>query len=141
MRVVNRRFKTVAEHVLNTSFKDLEKQISLIKNESAFYTNDASLDSREMRSRCKLLNVIEILMLYVSCVIKKVVHIKIRFQYELTMTTIWRYVYVPRSTLCMYAGEILDNYVIFMRKYYKSPKSLCIPSKPKDYVIVVAFDT
>lgn len=55
------------------------------------------------------------------------------------MTTIWRYVYAPRSKLCMYAGELLDNYVLFIRRYYKSPKFLIISNKYKDYVITAIF--
>lgn len=55
------------------------------------------------------------------------------------MTTIWRYVYAPRSKLSMYAGELLDNYVLFIRKYYKSPKLIIISNKYKDYVITAIF--
>lgn len=56
------------------------------------------------------------------------------FQYELIMATIWRYVYAQRSKLCMYGGEILDDYAVFVRQYLLTPRNLCISNKTKHYV-------
>lgn len=53
------------EDQLNRSFQNLEIELSTMKTEAMFFLN-VTQDPREVRYRCKLLNVIECLAFYVS---------------------------------------------------------------------------
>ncbi|XP_030758766.1 uncharacterized protein LOC115884348 [Sitophilus oryzae] len=119
IRLVNRRFKTVAEDMLNIGFKCLEKKIqNLIRmtDISLGYTRD----DMEIKCISKLLCMLEILNL----------------QYAIIVATIWRYVYndyyrTPR--FCMYAGLIIDTHESFFYKFSHCPCQLYAAPVLRDY--------
>ncbi|XP_066140081.1 uncharacterized protein [Euwallacea fornicatus] len=119
LRLVNRRFKTVAEDLLNFGFKRIEKRLK-----SLMGTTDLALgytqDDMEIKCISKLLCLLEILISQCSVIV----------------STIWRYVYngfyKTRNT-CMYGGLIIDIFDIFMWKFLHCPNQLYAPAVIKDY--------
>lgn len=65
MRCVNRRFKLLAEDILNSSFYALEKRLNHVKNltEQSIVPIE---DDMEMRCMCKMTHAVELLIFYVS---------------------------------------------------------------------------
>nr|XP_023016768.1 uncharacterized protein LOC111506070 [Leptinotarsa decemlineata] len=119
VRLVNRRFRIIAENMLNIGYKKIEKQLNmLIKTVemSVGYTQD----DMEIKCVTKLLNLLEIL----------------KMQYILVISTIWRYVYneyYKTHKTCMYGGQLIDAHYWFMWKFLHSPNTLYAPAVMRDY--------
>ncbi|KAL1494408.1 hypothetical protein ABEB36_010011 [Hypothenemus hampei] len=121
IRLVNRRFRVVAEDLLNLGFKKIKKRLQSVLNVTEIslrYTQD------DMETKCifRLLCMIEILNL----------------QYAVIVTSIWRYVYNEfyrvKST-CMYGGLIIDTFDDFLWKFVSCPHQLYGPAVVKDYAL------
>ncbi|CAG9865140.1 unnamed protein product [Phyllotreta striolata] len=121
VRLVNNRFKIIAEDVLNCSFRYLDKRLNhliLMTDLSLSYTQD----DMEMKCIVKLLNMLEILNL----------------QYSIIVSTIWRYVYnsfYKTTKKCMYAGRLIDEYFNFIDNFLHCPNILYSPAVVKDYAL------
>ncbi|KRT83646.1 hypothetical protein AMK59_3295 [Oryctes borbonicus] len=119
VRLVNHRFRTVAQFLLNVNFRQLLKRLENIKAmivDSIHHTQD----DMEMRCMCKMLGTLELLMFY----------------HNLIKSTLWRYIYFqkPISSLCMYAGSILDLYDTVLRQFVTEPHIIYSPGIVRDYV-------
>lgn len=119
VRLVNRRFKIIAEDMLNCEFKQIEKRINLfLKNVeiSLGYTSD----HKEFRCLTKLLNMLEIL----------------KTHYKVVVATVWRYVfndYYQVERTCMYGGELIDVIRQFFQKFVVHPELLYGPAVEHDW--------
>ncbi|XP_022916225.1 uncharacterized protein [Onthophagus taurus] len=120
IRLINRRFKIVAELLLNSRFTQLKLRLYKIKR-----MIDASMqhteDDMEIRCLCKMLGVLEVLTFY----------------YTLLTSTIWRYISFKNqpSNICMYAGSILDKYNTAIFEFIKEPHKIYAPLILKDYTL------
>ncbi|XP_076269427.1 uncharacterized protein LOC143202038 isoform X2 [Rhynchophorus ferrugineus] len=119
VRLVNRRFRTIAEDLLNLGFKKLESKLYLL-----IKSTDISLgftqDDMEIKCISKLLCQLEILNL----------------QYATIMSTIWRYVYnefYRAPHYCMYGGLIIDTHETFIWKFVHCPDQLYSQAVVRDY--------
>ncbi|XP_018326406.1 uncharacterized protein LOC108737799 [Agrilus planipennis] len=94
VRLVNRRFKILAEDLLNSEFLLLYNRLQSSKDLVAFSLQSSSHDS-DINCYSKFLSAIDILI----------------FHYTLVRATIWRYIYydMRKSILCMYGGKIVDD--------------------------------
>ncbi|CAH1100261.1 unnamed protein product [Psylliodes chrysocephalus] len=121
VRLVNHRFKIVAEDVLNCSFRHLEKKINNLIL-SAEISLAFTQDDMEIKCIAKLLNMLEIL----------------KLQYSIVVSTIWRYVYndfYKTNKTCMYAGQLIDAYFNFIDKFIHCPNILYAPAVIRDYAL------
>lgn len=119
VRLVNRRFKTVAECFLNASFKLLDGRIQQLLK-STTKALQASQDDMEIKCFCRLINMLEI----------------IKFQQSVVVCTIWRYVYndrYPNHRSSMYAGLLMDTYEDFLWKFTHTPNDLYAAVIVRDY--------
>ncbi|XP_057666700.1 uncharacterized protein LOC130900227 isoform X1 [Diorhabda carinulata] len=119
VRLVNHRFKIIAEDILNRSFKQLEKKINvlILTTEKSLQCTD---DEMEIKCVVKLLNMLEILKLQCSVVV----------------ATVWRYIYndyYKPSRSCFYAGQLLDGLNDFIYKFFYCPYILYAPAIIKDH--------
>ncbi|XP_017785066.1 PREDICTED: uncharacterized protein LOC108568464 [Nicrophorus vespilloides] len=116
IRLVNRKFRVLAHHLINTAFRNIEKRLvhqkKLILNSISH-----SQDDMETRCMCKMLNTIEYLMLH----------------YSILQSAIWRYVERDETVFCMYAGSILDLYEKIFRMYIREPHKVYTPAILNDY--------
>ncbi|KAK9882996.1 hypothetical protein WA026_001211 [Henosepilachna vigintioctopunctata] len=121
VRLVNRRFRTVAEDALSASFKMLEKRIkNLLK--STIEALQAAQGDMEIKCCCRLINMLEI----------------VNFQRSVVMSTIWRYAYNHRYETyksCMYGGILLDMYEQFLWKFTHAPDQLYATVIARDYAM------
>ncbi|KAI4457103.1 f-box-like domain superfamily [Holotrichia oblita] len=120
VRLVNHRFRTVAQFLLNTNFRQLLKRLEDIKAmivDSIHHTHD----DMETRCMCKMLGTLELLMFYHSII----------------KSTLWRYLYFqkPVSNLCMYAGSILDLYNTVLKQFVTEPHIIYSPGILRDYAL------
>ncbi|KAG5894868.1 hypothetical protein JTB14_023717 [Gonioctena quinquepunctata] len=121
VRLVNRRFKIIAENMLNRAYKKIEKTLDTLTRSTEISTAYTQ-DDMEIKCVTKLLNLLEIL----------------KMQYILVIGTIWRYVYneyyrAPESS--MYAGHLIDAYHLFVWKFSHNPNSLYSPAVIRDYAL------
>ncbi|CAG9773809.1 unnamed protein product [Ceutorhynchus assimilis] len=121
VRLVNRRFKVIAETCLNIAFRNIGTKLDdLIKitDTSLSHTQD------DMIIKCiaKLLWILKIL----------------KQQHMVIFATIWRYVYndyYKTNQSCMYGGLIIDIHEAVFRKFDQCPNDLYSPSVIKDHAL------
>ncbi|XP_028136943.1 uncharacterized protein LOC114331545 [Diabrotica virgifera virgifera] len=119
VRLVNHRFKEIAEGILNTCFKKIGKTITnlTLTTEQSLQRAD---DDMEVKCVLKLLSMLEIL----------------KTQYDIVVATVWRYVYNDyyRTTKsCVFAGKLIDVYFTFMDKFLHCPYLLYASAVIRDY--------
>nr|CAH7759577.1 unnamed protein product [Callosobruchus chinensis] len=123
VRLVNHRFKLIAEGILDSGFKNIDRQLTMLQR-----TTELSLaytqDDMEIKCITKLLNFLEIL----------------KTQHTIVLATIWRYVYnefykVPKSS--MYGGQLIDAHKLFMWTFLHFPNQLYAPAVVRDYALPV----
>ncbi|GJQ81774.1 hypothetical protein Trydic_g319 [Trypoxylus dichotomus] len=120
VRLVNHRFRTVAQFLLNVNFRQLLRRLENIRTMIVDSINHTQ-DDMEMRCMCKMLGTLELLM----------------FHHSVIKSTLWRYVYFPKtiSNLCMYAGSILDLYDTVLRQFVTEPHVIYSPGIVKNYAL------
>ncbi|CAH1180022.1 unnamed protein product [Phaedon cochleariae] len=121
VRLVNTRFRLIAEDLLNKAYKKIEQQLeTLVKTTEVSLS--CNIDDMEIRCLLKLLNFLEIL----------------KMQYDLVISTIWRYVYneyYRTSRSCMYGGQLIDAHRLFIFKFLYYPNTLYGPAVVKEYAL------
>ncbi|XP_050315451.1 uncharacterized protein LOC126749890 [Anthonomus grandis grandis] len=119
VRLVNRRFKIVAEDLLNLGYKRIQRKFRALiaSTEVALRCIE---DDMETKCIARLLSLLEVLNL----------------QYAVVLSTIWRYVYndlYKCKSTCMYAGLIIDTHEAFFWKFVHCPNQLYSPAVIKEY--------
>ncbi|ENN71068.1 hypothetical protein D910_12424 [Dendroctonus ponderosae] len=121
VRLVNKRFKAVAEDMLNLGFRRTQKQL-----DNLITTTDISLgytpDDMEVKAISKLMCQLEI----------------INLQNSIITSTIWRYMsnkFYKTCQTCMYGGKLIDVQELFIRKFLHVPNELFAPAVVKDYAL------
>ncbi|CAH0563497.1 unnamed protein product [Brassicogethes aeneus] len=123
VRLVNHRFKIIAENELNVAFKVIETDLTN-QIKKTYECLEGTRDDAEIKHICKKLNMLEL----------------VNIQHSIVTATIWRFVYndyYRTPNTCMYGGLLLDFFKNFLLVFRSTPEQLYSPMIAKDYMLPV----